>query len=31
MGFKLFAPQEEAVGFEFPFDYGSWCLQLDLQ
>lgn len=26
MGFKLFAPQEEAVGFEFPFDYGSWCL-----
>lgn len=23
-GFKSFAPQEEAVCFDFPFDYGSW-------
>lgn len=29
-GFKSFAPQEEAVGFEFSFDYGSWCLGLGL-
>lgn len=29
-GFKSFAPQEEAVGFEFPSDYGSWFLGLGL-
>lgn len=28
MGYKSFAPQKEAVGFEFPFYYGSWCLEL---